>query len=134
MDFESLLANTSDKRGCTKAACFVSQFGDLFICVPYLSPLFPFFGEIITAYLYFRRCRNVTRECSSSARTARRWRSGIFTVGWHLTSLVCFQDFTRLLSSLHCTYRAARHLNETKTVFTSRCFGRLLLTPCIIQA
>lgn len=45
MHLESILANTSNKRGYAKAACFVSQFGDFFIGIPYLSPLFPFFAE-----------------------------------------------------------------------------------------
>ena len=53
MDFESLLANTSNDRGYAKAACFVSQFGDLFTGIPYLLPLFPFFGQIFTAYYSF---------------------------------------------------------------------------------
>ena len=52
MDFESFLANVSNKGGYAKAAYFVSQFGDFFVVVPYLSPLFPFFAEICTAYLY----------------------------------------------------------------------------------
>ena len=46
MDFESFLANASNKGGYAKAACFVSQFGDFFIGVPYLSPLFPFFADM----------------------------------------------------------------------------------------
>ena len=85
-----------------KVASFVSQFSDLFIGIPCILLLFPFLGEIFTAYQSIFGGREMldenvfVRVSLIHSGVASSPSAGI------LTSLICFQVFAERIE-LHVT-------------------------------
>ena len=77
-----------------KVACFVLQFRDLFIGIPRVLLLFPFLGEIFTAYQAIFGGREMSHE-NVFVRVSVIHIAGVASSpsASILTSLVCFQVF-----------------------------------------